>query len=575
MNLFKLLDIVAIFILVSLGFAISARVDELDTPFLSIPRVAFETSVPTLDPNRQNRIDNSSTFPLSVIDETKTGILTTKLLDLIIPNISMELNNIVLFLSDPFKQPYTKIVFTIDRTNSHISIGFENSSKKNNNPVASDETQSSTDNMHSDQVIPVLQVAPENVDQPDNSDPGQPVTTQMDTPVISEIEESIPTQSETIPESPSPVQNEVAIVDTQNDSIDAQPEIDKSMEDAANSESENSQSTVSLPAYGNGSWTLGDNPLTGLIPVDEEKLDRRPMMVKISNFPRNGRPHAGLSFADIVFEYYIGEEMNRFLALYYGNDTPQVGPIRSGSPVDSQLTSLYQGIVNYGNEDPQVDGMLIKALEGRALPVWKCPSPPIYGADSDSIVGVFGNTEELSTFADRLNVNNTRPSLNGMVFDNNIPLSSRQIMKLGVEYSERNRGEWYYDPQTGLYDRWIENFKDGDYFMEPLVDRVNNQQLKFANVIIIFSKYTEDNPTRYKIDLWNNRNGQRALIFRDGLIIEGIWKVESPDQPIQFVDENGTPIALKPGNSWIVIANEESSLVEVAPGEYDMLFSIP
>ena len=231
--------------------------------------------------------------------------------------------------------------------------------------------------------------------------------------------------------------------------------------------------------------------------------------------------------------------------------------------------------MNYGNEDPQVDGMLIKALEGRALPVWKCPSPPIYGSDSDSIVGVFGNTEELSTFADRLNVNNTRPALNGMVFDNNIPLSSRQIMKLGVEYSERNRGEWYYDPQTGFFDRWIENFKDGDYFMEPLVDRVNNQQLKFANIIIIFSKYTEDNPTRYKIDLWNNRNGQRALIFRDGLIIEGIWKVESPDQPIQFVDENGIPIALKPGNSWIVIANEESSLVEVAPGEYDMLFSIP
>ena len=181
--------------------------------------------------------------------------------------------------------------------------------------------------MYSDQVIPVLQVTPEIVDQPDNSDPGQPVTTLMDTPVISEIEESIPLQSETNPESPSPVKNEVAVADTQNDSIDAHPEIDKSMEDAANSESENYQRTVSLPAYGKGAWILGDNPLTGLIPIDEEKLDRRPMMVKISNFPRNGRPHAGLSFADIVFEYYIGEEMNRFLALYYGNDTPQVGPI--------------------------------------------------------------------------------------------------------------------------------------------------------------------------------------------------------------------------------------------------------
>ena len=575
MNLFKLLNIVAIFILICLGFAISTRVEELDTPFLSIPRVAFETSVPTLDPNRQDRIYNPNSFPISVIDGTKTGILTTKLIDLIIPNISTEFNNIVLFLTDSFKHPVAKIVFTIDRSNSHISINIENSSKKGNNPVAAYDTHPSPDNKLSDQVVRVLQVTPDPVIQQNNSDPGQPVDIPVDPSVINENESNILLQSEIILESPSPVQDEVAIADTQNDSINAQPETDGPQQDAANTELENSHPITSLPAYGYGSWSLGNNPLTGLMPIEEGKLDRRPMMVKISNFPRNGRPHAGLSFADIVFEYYIGEEMNRFLALYYGNDSPQVGPIRSGSPVDAQLTSLYQGIVNYGNEDPQVDGMLIKALEGRALPVWKCPSPPISGADSDSVVGVFGNTEELSSFADKLNVNNTRPSLAGMVFDGNAPISSRQVNKLGIEYSERNRGEWYYDPQTGLYNRWIENFKDGDYFMEPLVDRVNNQQLKFANVIIIFSKYTETNPTRYKIDLWNNRDGQRAIIFRDGLVNEGIWKVESPDQPIQFQDENGTPIPLKPGNSWIVIANEDSSFEEVAPGKWDMLFSLP
>ena len=399
--------------------------------------------------------------------------------------------------------------------------------------------------------------------------------TPYDTTVIAENQDSIPHQSETSIESPALVQNEVAVADTQNESTEDHPDEDIKQEDAADSELENFRSSTSLPAYGNGSWSLGDNPLTGLIPVNQEKLDRRPMLVKISNFPRNGRPHAGLSFADIVFEYYIGEEMNRFLALYYGNDSPQVGPIRSGSPVDSQLTSLYQGIVSYGNEDPQVDSMLTKALESRALPVWKCPSPPIYGADTDSIIGVFGNTEELSSFADKLSVNNKRQDLTGMVFDINAPAGSYEGTKLAVEYSERNRGEWHFDPQSGLYDRWIENFKDGDYFMEPLVDRVNNQQLKFANVIIIFSKYTENNPTRYKIDLWNNRNGQRALIFRDGLFIDGIWKVETPDQPIQFLDENGEPIALKPGNSWIVIANEGSSFEEVAPGEWEMLFSLP
>ena len=56
------------------------------------------------------------------------------------------------------------------------------------------------------------------------------------------------------------------------------------------------------------------NPLTGLVVDDPSRLERRPVMVKVSNFPRTGRPHAGLSFADIVFEYYIGYGMNRFCA---------------------------------------------------------------------------------------------------------------------------------------------------------------------------------------------------------------------------------------------------------------------
>ena len=72
------------------------------------------------------------------------------------------------------------------------------------------------------------------------------------------------------------------------------------------------------------------NPLTGLVVDDPSRLERRPVMVKVSNFPRTGRPHAGLSFADIVFEYYIGYGLNRFMGIYLGQDSSQVraGPLR-------------------------------------------------------------------------------------------------------------------------------------------------------------------------------------------------------------------------------------------------------
>jgi len=81
--------------------------------------------------------------------------------------------------------------------------------------------------------------------------------------------------------------------------------------------------------------------------ADPSLLARRPEMIKVANFPRNGRPHAGLSAADIVFDYYIGEGANRFLALFYGQDSKQVGPMRSGRYIDAELVPMYQGILGF------------------------------------------------------------------------------------------------------------------------------------------------------------------------------------------------------------------------------------
>ena len=39
------------------------------------------------------------------------------------------------------------------------------------------------------------------------------------------------------------------------------------------------------------------NPLTGLQVSDPTLLDRRPITIKVANYPRAGRPHAGLSSA--------------------------------------------------------------------------------------------------------------------------------------------------------------------------------------------------------------------------------------------------------------------------------------
>ncbi len=322
----------------------------------------------------------------------------------------------------------------------------------------------------------------------------------------------------------------------------------------------------------------GINPLTGLAVDDPSLLDRRPVMVKVSNYPRSGRPHAGLSYADVVFEYYIGEECNRFLAVYYGQDAPKVGPMRSGRLVDAQLVFMYQGVLAYGNADPQVDEVLVEKLGKRAISFNDSPCPPVCGHDTHSVTGVFVDTAGMSKFSVEEGVDNIRQDLNGMIF-NEKPWASDQFgIQVAVQYSRRDRGEWHYDTETGKYLRWIEAEKPGykdQYYMIPLVDRLNNEQITFSNVIIIFANYIEYAPTLHEIEILNNTEGQRAVLFRDGLMIEGKWRTVSPQEPIHFTDLRGIPLGLKPGNTWIVIAGMSSSFEEVSTGIWEMHFALP
>ncbi len=332
--------------------------------------------------------------------------------------------------------------------------------------------------------------------------------------------------------------------------------------------------TTSTPAVlGLMQFAEDTNPLTGLSVEDPAMLDRRPVMIKVSNYPRSGRPHAGLSYADMVFEYYIGEEMNRFLAIYYSQDSPKVGPLRSGRLIDAQLTSMYGGVLVYGGADPRVDTTIINVLHERAFTHNTSPCPPICGQDTHSVSGVFVDSKEMSAYVIRKGVDNSPPQLNGLIFDPSPPESDEYGVFVGVEYSIRDRGEWHYDPTTGQYLRWIE--ADDNYNMIPLVDRVNNQPISFANVVILFVTYVEYAPTLHDVQVWNNENGNRAILFRDGLAIEGTWVVPEHEQPIQLYNNYGIPMALKPGPTWFVFLGQSSNTERPQEGSWEFYFDLP
>ncbi len=294
-------------------------------------------------------------------------------------------------------------------------------------------------------------------------------------------------------------------------------------------------------------------------------------MVKISNYPRYGRPHAGLSFADLVFEYYIGEYASRFSAIYYSQNTQKAGPLRSGRLVDADLATQYGAVLVYGNADPRVDKVLVDTLGPLAVTFDDAPCPPICGKDTHSEAGVFVDTTAMSSYMKLEGINNSRPSLGGMVFDARVPASKQSAAQLAVMFGPEDRGEWRYDPASGNYLRWIEEIRPGNKLvMIPLVDRVTNQQLAFSNVVILYATYIEHLPTLHEILISKNDTGNRAVYFRDGVMQEGLWKVRGTNQPIQLLNPYSSPMALKPGPTWFIIVGQSSDLFSPKDGLWEL-----
>src|ERR1044071_8190150 len=112
---------------------------------------------------------------------------------------------------------------------------------------------------------------------------------------------------------------------------------------------------VNVPAF---TLPTNLNPLTGLLPSDPALMERRPLAIKIANYPRYIRPQSGLTLADNVYEYYIEAGLTRFIAVFYGNNSEWVGPVRSGRYFDENIQRMYHAYLVFKFADPRVESHL-------------------------------------------------------------------------------------------------------------------------------------------------------------------------------------------------------------------------
>ena len=322
------------------------------------------------------------------------------------------------------------------------------------------------------------------------------------------------------------------------------------------------------------SFPIDIDPLTGLRVSDPAILNRRPVSVKISDFPRSNRPQWGLSLADIVYEYYHNNDLTRFHAIFYGHDASLAGQIRSGRLFDSYLMNIYQSLLVFASADQRVldrfahehlPWQLFRELEG------VCPPDPLCRYQPDTVNFLLTDTSTIGKNAVLRGGENNRQDLHGMAFGQQVPTGGVSLNRISIYYSYSSYMYWGYDQASGCYLRFEDTQEDlsgrGEAYA-PLIDQLTGKQVAADNVVVLFvphlhyfySPATDTQPATEVVDMDFTGQGP-AYAFRNGQAYEVHW-VNEEGQLLYLVDANGERYPFKPGTTWFEVVNDDSTLTK-------------
>jgi hypothetical protein len=300
------------------------------------------------------------------------------------------------------------------------------------------------------------------------------------------------------------------------------------------------------------------NPLTGLQVSDAALLDRRPLAIKISNSPSVVRPQAGLGSADLVFEHYAEGGVTRFTAIFMSQSASKVGSIRSGRLIDLEIPAMFKSVFAYSGSSGGVRQKLIDTefyQENRVIspdfgvgePVFRRFPEPGKAFEHT----LFTSTDALWALTEERGLN-TRQDLSGLAFRASPPAGGEPARYVELAYlSGVASAEWTFDSDLGLYQRAI--------LSAPHTDALTGQQITAANIVIVYANHVETGILEdlvggghysIEIQIWGEGPVQ---IVRDGQVYGGRWVRQAREEMLSFVDQDGQPLPLKPGNSWFQI----------------------
>lgn len=307
----------------------------------------------------------------------------------------------------------------------------------------------------------------------------------------------------------------------------------------------------------------GTNPLTGE-PMEEVYEADRPVAVMFNNL-KAAQPQIGISRADIIYEVPAEGGITRMLALYQsleGVDT--LGSVRSTRPYYIELALAHDALLVHAGGSPEAY---------RDISAWEVDNMDGVNGGSDAEIfwrdqerrKTMGYEHSMVTSGEKILAylaeghfrrQHEEGYAETLAFaEDGTPAAGTAAEHISLKFSYYKTGTFDYDAASGAY---LVGQYDG-----PYIDGADGIQVSAVNVLVLeTSIYVNAGDTAGRMTAKLIGEG-KGTFFCGGRSVPIHWSRADRYSPFVYTMEDGTPLVLGQGKSYICIINPRDSTLTI------------
>ncbi len=294
------------------------------------------------------------------------------------------------------------------------------------------------------------------------------------------------------------------------------------------------------------------NNLTGLPLSDKSKENARPVAIMINNINIAQPVQTGVNKADIVYETEVEGGITRLLAVFKDIETvDQLGTVRSARYPYVDLANGHDAVYIHCGQDPTYCAPHLKDIDDISINAGVCGGKRISnGLASEHTLYTFGK-ELLKGIKEkkiRTTTDNNTPWLDFAKEGESVAVSELTCNKVSVSFSSSYNTTFNYDTETKNYVRSFGNTVRKDY--------VTKDTTLVKNVFVLMTTISTYPDGKHRSVALTNGIG---YYITEGKYVPIKWTKGSTRNGFNFTDNEGNPLKVNAGKSWVMLADSRTS----------------